>query len=271
MNALVQLLEKDPWVLYILLGLLVVVLFVIGFVVVFGVMQGREISIWPPKVGSKQTSTSADKKSQGTNGTDTGMDVGIIRYERDSHALDDVKAQRLRRATEEIWLVGASMHYTLNNSRQLLIEKVQEGVTINVFLADPLGQDYEATARSFGQGKSTLNTESVMSLAACRDMLQLIALSPTVRGALNVKLLDRVFTSGVYFYDPRKEDAMMVLVPHIPGHDAPLVPGFLVKRTKSGLLEDYYKIYSALWNKGIGIESWMAVNPQYLLLKERDA
>jgi hypothetical protein len=178
--------------------------------------------------------------------------------------LDDVKAQSLRHAKEEAWFIGATMHYTFQNSKELFVEKVQQGLRVNVLIADPTGEEFESTARSFGQRKKDLDAESRMTLTACVDVLDRLERTPNVKGCLSVKLLDRVFMAGLYIFDPRSETATMLLVPHITGHDAPLVPGFVVKRTNSGVFNDYFDLYSAVWNRAQSFELWRRENSDYL-------
>ena len=144
-------------------------------------------------------------------------------------------------------MIGLTMHITLNSCRQLILDRVSAGLVVHILVADPDGLDYESTARSFGQDRAKLLSETEMTLEACRDITRRLH---EAKGSFQVKLMDRVFTSGIYFFDPQAEDGTMLLVPHIPGHDAPVVPGFLFRRVPSGILEDYFQIYKSVWNAG---------------------
>ena len=114
-----------------------------------------------------------------------------------------------------------------------------------LLVADPAGVDYEATARCFGQDRTELLKETEMTLIACNEISKRLLDS---RGSFQVRLMDRVFTSGVYFFDPQDKDGSMFLVPHVPGTDAPITPGFEFRRVNGGLLDDYYGIYKGVWN-----------------------
>jgi hypothetical protein len=235
MESLFKWFTENPWAAY--LAATLIVLLVV--VVIVAVHQGREVQFWPPKLGPRTSNEARRSDSESQN-------IGLVAYNRDSHALDN-KAARIRSAKNEVWMIGATMHYTLNNCRQLIIDRVGLGLDFYLLIADPDGLDYEATSRSFGQNRTTLLSETAMTLEACRDIKTRLQLA---KGSFQVKLIDRVFTSGVYFFDPQAEDGTLFLVPHIPGHDAPVVPGFLFRRVQGGLLDDYFQIYKGVWNSG---------------------
>jgi hypothetical protein len=239
MESLFKWISANPWSGYLAAALLVVLVTTVVFTCIVGLRQGRELQAWPPKLGPLLAASTSQPNGQGPN-------IGLIAYNRDSQALDN-KAARIRAAKREVWMIGATMHYTLNNCRQLILERVAAGLDVYLLVADPKGLDYEATARSFGQDRATLLSETAMTLEACRDIAKRLR---EAKGSFHVKVMDRVFTSGVYFFDPQAEDGTMLLVPHIPGHDAPVVPGFVFRRVQSGLLEDYFQIYKSIWNSG---------------------
>ena len=156
------------------------------------------------------------------------------------------------------------MHYTLSNSKDWLAERITEGLRLRVLLADPAGRDYEATARSFGQNKKELLRESELSLIACQNISKSLELSPYVKGALEARVLDCVFTAGVYFFDPSLETGKMILVPHIPGRDTPNVPGFAYGYRPDGLLVHYFEIYEGVWKKALPLSRWLMEHSEFL-------
>lgn len=239
MDVLFKWISSNPWAGY--LSALLVVLLVITVIAtcIVAMRQGREVQLWPPKLGPGIAASSQLAKSP-------YPDIGLVAYNRDSQALDN-KAERIRSAKREVWMIGATMHYTVNNCRQLILDRVLAGLDVYLLVADPDGRDYESTARSFGQDRVTLMKETEMTLAACRDINRRLG---EAKGSFQVKLMDRVFTSGVYFFDPQADDGAMFLVPHIPGHDAPIVPGLVFRKVRNGLLEDYFNIYKSVWNSG---------------------
>lgn len=120
MEYLVKWIADNPWAGYIVVGLLVALVLTAMITCVVALRQGREINLWPPKLGGLTqvcaASASTDK-----------IEVGLIAYNRDFNALDN-KASRIREAKREVWMIGATMHYTLNNQKQLIIERVISGL-----------------------------------------------------------------------------------------------------------------------------------------------
>ncbi|MEQ1484793.1 hypothetical protein [Methyloglobulus sp.] len=237
MEVLLKWVTVNPWAGYLAAALLAVLVLTVVVTIIIALSQGRELQVWPPKLGPIVSNHPSQQGSQ-------SLDIGLIAYSRDSHSLDN-KAARIRAAKREVWMIGATMHYTLNNCRQLIVDRVASGLDVCLLIADPEGRDYESTARSFGQDRATLLSETTMTLDACRDIKGRLR---NANGSFQVKLMDRVFTSGVYFFDPQLEDGTMLLVPHIPGHDAPVVPGFFFRHVQHGLLDDYFQIYKSVWN-----------------------
>ncbi len=185
-------------------------------------------------------------------------------YNRDSMALYALKTKGLREATSDVWLIGATMHHTLSNIQNLIVEKIVAGMDLNVLVADPLGAEFELTAHSFGQEKEDLDTESITTLRACLKIEQRLARQENVRGRLNVRLIDEMFTAGVYFYDPKSETGRMMLVPHVPGQDAAEVPAFVFQPCLNGPLEHYFAMYQRVWNRAIPFNVWAEANSSYL-------
>ncbi len=171
---------------------------------------------------------------------------GLDSYNRDSHGLAN-KAALIREAKKEIFWIGASFHYTLPNCRQLVVDRVTAGLTFRVLIADPAGLDYKSTARSFGQTQEELGLETDRTVSAC----QVISASLThAIGSFSLRTIDYALPLGVYFFDPTLSTGSMMLVPHIPGNDAPVEPGFLFRRIERGPLCDYYEMYDQLWKHG---------------------
>lgn len=254
MEVVLQWMTANPWAGYIFVILVVFLVLVITLLFASAIREGREIQIWPPKIGARksQEANSGDtgSKSEGDPQRISGSpanppNFGFVDYKQLSHSLDN-KAARIQEAKRQVWMIGATMHYTLNNCQQVILEKVRSGLEVYLLIADPKGSDYESTARCFGQDSDKLLKETEMTLEACKDILR--QLKDGAKGSFRVKLMNRVFTSGVYFFDPDLEDGTMLFVPHVPGHDAPLVPGFLFRRVENGMLTHYFPLYRAVWN-----------------------
>lgn len=244
MEFFLKWITDNPWAGYVVVGLIVALVLTVIITLVVALRQGRELQLWPPKLGSVSQGGTAPADSE-------RFDIGLVAYNRDFHALDN-KASRIREAKHEVWMIGATMHYTLNNQKQLIIERVMSGLNFYLLVADPNGVDYEATARCFGQDRTELLKETEMTLIACSEISKRLR---DAKGSFEVRLMDRVFTSGVYFFDPQYEGGSMFLVPHVPGTDAPISPGFEFRKVSGGLLDDYFGIYKGVWNgKGVRFE-----------------
>ena len=233
-------LTANPWAANIAVVLLVTLALAVIATCVVALRQGRELQLWPPKLGALPPSPSPGSSVQKPNGD-------LVAYDRFSNALDN-KAPLISAAKREVWMIGATMHYTMNNQDKLIIEQVRSGLDFYLLVADPDGVDYEANARCFGQSGVRLRKETEMTLDACVEISKRLKDAGDTKGSFHVKLLDLVFTAGVYFFDPQEEDALMFLVPHVPGHDAPVSPGFKFRRIDGGLLDDYFKLYKGIWN-----------------------
>jgi hypothetical protein len=241
MDSFFKWLTGNPWAGYLVALMLIALLVTIVIICLMALRQGRELQFWPPKLGPLPYATPPP------DGFATQKpDIGLVAYNRDSHALDN-KASRIRSAKQEVWMIGATMHYTLNNQKQLIIDRVRSGLDFYLMVADPDGNDYEATARCFDQTGVELLTETDMTLKACREISKQLQ-GAKAKGSFYVRLMDRVVTSGVYFFDPQREEGTMFLVPHIPGSDAPITPGFEFRKVNGGILEDYFALYKSVWN-----------------------
>jgi hypothetical protein len=188
----------------------------------------------------------------------------LLEYNRDSMALYAIKADALRRAETDVWMFGATMHHTLGNLTNVLVDKIAGGLRLNLLLAESTGSNFEASARSFGQTKAELHDESVRTLKGVVRLQQLLDARQGVRGGLDVRLVDEVFTAGVYFYDPAGESGRMMLVPHVPGQDAAEVPGFVFQPSPMGPLDHYYGMYQRIWKRAKPFKAWSEANPAYL-------
>ena len=188
----------------------------------------------------------------------------LVDYNRNSIELYAIKAKGLREASSEAWMIGATMHHTLSNYQTVLTEKIIAGMELNVLVADPKGAEFGLTARSFGQEIGDLEAESTVTLRACKRMESVLDKQENVGGRLNVRLIDELFTAGVYFFDPESETGRMMLVPHVPGQDAAEVPCFVFQPATNGPLEHYFAMYQNVWRRATPFKVWNEANGSYL-------
>ena len=188
----------------------------------------------------------------------------LVAYKHQSMALYGVKLDGLSAAKSDVWLIGATMHHTLENTLGIITDKIIAGVEINMLIADPKGAGFEMTAYSFGQDKEALEGESIRTLKECKRIWNRLDQQAEVKGKLDVRLIDEPFPAGVYFYDPKSETGRMMLVPHVPGQDAAEVPVFVFQPAPNGPLEHYFSMYQRVWKRATRFQVWAEANGSYL-------
>lgn len=156
-------------------------------------------------------------------------------------------------AKKEIFFVGATMHITLGNRREAILQKLREGVTIRFLIADPEGSAYRYNAEMFGQTEAELRKETEITLDGFRAVQgEWEKIKPNVpeanRGQCILKTVNAVFPTGFYFYDAISEPLDMLMVPHVMGHDAPEIPSYRIPHEQRKIIEHYYDSFQNMWN-----------------------
>ncbi len=182
----------------------------------------------------------------------------IVVLKEKGAALETDKSAYIDAAKEEIWFIGATMHYTAGNRRETVLNKLKEGVSIRALILDLDGKMYDANAAQFGQTRDELELETKMTILGFRRLNKewnsyLKSSGNDSPASLDVRVIDEVFSTGVYLFDPEHAHSKMVIIPHVIGHDATEVPGLVFSHANEKYIKLYFRKIRTAWESGKSI------------------
>jgi hypothetical protein len=194
----------------------------------------------------------------------SGLDASQIEagtFVREASQLEAFKQKMLGSARHRIWYFGASFHITTSTHRKSLLDRIRSGVDVRVVFSDPEGTVFKANAASFGQTPELLIGEVRVTQANLESMIT--ELGSDADGSLQYRVVDEVFTHGVYMYDLDTEGGgTVILVPHVWGSDAPAVPGIIVEGSMGKSVVNAYRLmFEAKWKKAKRLSTMTVIPP----------
>lgn len=166
--------------------------------------------------------------------------------------LEDDKDRLVEECQRDVFFVGASMYVTLQVRKDLIFERMQQGVHFRFLVADPNGSTFDANAAMFGQTREQLQTEITNTITGFREIASRWAgvrdgIVELKRGSISLRVADRVFPTGFYFFDTSATPLDMLIVPHGMGKDAPELPAYKIPAHHPRVIKNYLKQHESVW------------------------
>ena len=156
-------------------------------------------------------------------------------------------AELIEESQEEIWFVGVNFYVTVPEHKNLLIEKLRQGVNIRFLIFDVLGVYLPEVARSFDGSYELLKSQCVGTVEALKE-IHAAWQCQNLPGRLEIRLSIAAPGIRFYFFDRRRETAFTYFVPHVELQDSPNLPGFLAKNVKNSIVSTYVASAQKLWD-----------------------
>jgi hypothetical protein len=166
--------------------------------------------------------------------------------------LEDDKDRLVEECQRDVFFVGASMYVTLQARKDLIFERMQQGVHFRFLIADPDGTTLGANAAMFGQTPQQLQTEISNTISGFRDIASRWSaaqdsIAELKRGSISLRVADRVFATGFYFFDTSATPLDMLIVPHGMGKDAPELPAYKIPAHHPRVIKNYLSQHESVW------------------------
>jgi hypothetical protein len=180
-----------PAVLFIAIVVILVVTIVLVFMIAF--VQGREISFWPPKIGSKPTNKKKNlMQLESSSSTKISIDSFFI-TEPPSFDEDALKAI-------SIYILGMNLRRTLTNYYGMLESKLNDGGILKFLLVDPKSNALPIIAdRNYVYRDVEKLEETIESTL---ETLSQMKSTNSSRGSIEVRVLRYVPSFGLLLLDP---------------------------------------------------------------------
>lgn len=138
MDILIEFLTKNPELITSVIVIAGVLIVVILALIIIASLQGREVVLWPPKIGPKIERDSGQKVNitQTHSETDVHSDDTSIKL-RDRVAFSETFTKRIEKA-KEIWLLGINLDGIMSQYDGYISSKVKDGCKFKILITDPL-------------------------------------------------------------------------------------------------------------------------------------
>lgn len=167
-------------------------------------------------------------------------------------------SKHIRKANEEIWFVGTNFFSTAPTHKDLLVEKLRDGVDIKFLIFDFLDPSLSRVAASFSNSEGEFckqcesTVESLLEIHRSWEQMQ-----GQSRGQLDIRLSGREPKIRLYFFDRRRFSGHTYFVPHVAKWDSPKLPGFLVRNIRRGIVSTYAAGVQQLWEESQQFMDWL--------------
>ncbi len=174
--------------------------------------------------------------------------IGLVDYAPNSEEFSDDRVRFLKDAETEVLLIGTVLYRTPKEARGAIVDAVKRGVKVYLLVADPDGAHYPANASFFRDSTAELKKEFEATIAGYLTIRADLQPHGVLPGEFELRIVDRVFPSAMYFYDAQTPKGKLVLVARDFDKNAPEMPAFLFQTTAGGPVTRYYQSAKELWN-----------------------
>jgi class 3 adenylate cyclase len=172
-------------------------------------------------------------------------------------------ASLLGNARNEAWFIGTSFYISSVQYRDLILDKLADGVDLNFLILDPDGKAVPTASSLHGVTETEMRLDCMSGLRVLNRTLQEARMTGAP-GALRIRLADEPFQIRLYFFDPRSPDGHLFFVPGLNGENTQTVPGFLVRNLAS-CAGVYFTGALKRWSHSgtRTLENWKAEHPGF--------
>ena len=223
-----------------ILGILVVPLVI--YLIVNSFREGREISFWPPRIGSRPLSDEPIKMKKPFLKLRRSVNDFFLE-EFPTNFKDNFKS------AQEIWIVGVTLRGTIRDFGGIIEEKLRKGHKIRVLLVHPEGAAIEmVTSRYYGP--ISQDVERVRS--RIKDSLKsLYGLQQIAPDKLEIRTINNPLTFGAICINPETTSGVLYLE-HFPFRTvADSIPRFVLQASDGRWYELFRKEIQILWDTGV--------------------
>ena len=182
--------------------------------------EGREIQIWPPKIGKREVSNNSSKSKLENKKPDIDFLNNSKAYPV-LHTLAKLQSQNsfadIIKDTNELLLAGVALSSAAKRYQPQLLERVKDGAKLQLLMLDPLSSDVELMAKSFKLSPvklrddiaSTLDDLDILRKQANKNNpnsieIRLLSHEPAISFALsNPRSKEGYFSIGIRAYGLR--------------------------------------------------------------------
>ena len=170
----------------------------------------------------------------------------------------------LKNTRKEAWFVGATFYITVGQYRDLLLDRLSDGVDLHFMILDPGGRSVALAAGYLGVTEKELTLDCLSGIRVL-DRTLVEACNANCRGKLQIKLIDEPIQTRLYIFDPESENGYVYFIPQINGTNSQTVPGYLVSQLLGTYKEAYFKGISNMWNNAVSktLEAWKLAHPDF--------
>jgi len=194
MNEFLIWLSNNPIAIYSIIAILGLLILIIVILYLIAFIQGRDISFWPPKIGTKSETMVSIKLKSGNQSVVTLLDE----YPQDI-------INSIGKASE-VWMMGVTLSRTIDENYPLLQLKLSKGERIRVLLRDPNGQTLQIVSN---YSYTPIQVEQVQQKTML-SLDRLCHLRKLFPNQIEIRVLDNPFVLGGFALEPNGEGTIFV-------------------------------------------------------------
>jgi hypothetical protein len=165
----------------------------------------------------------------------------------------------------EIWFYGSTFYISVDQYKDQLLKKAEDGVNLNFVILDPEARDFKSIAQMHNTTPDELRQSCILGLQTLvwlRAQLQLRGKSQKLR----ILISQNPFSGRAYFFDPTADEGFTYLVPHVSNASTQVLPGLLFSNRKAAFHRSYFEAVVRLTESEsvVPLDTWLQLHPNVL-------
>lgn len=184
-------------------------------------------------------------------------DTGLVLVSKKSNDYLGELGKLISQSKEEIIFFGFDFHITVEDKREQLIKKLNEGVNIKFLVINPFSKNIELLASDFDIDLTKLKSDSangLQGMLALKKRWAEVGPNSPNPGSLEVRFFNTTPRMRAYFFDGATGTGHAYIVPYMNKINSPQSPGYLFSVKKDGISEIYLTGMRKLWNESIVLD-----------------
>ena len=186
--------------------------------------------------------------------------TGLIRYYRQSNDYLAEIDTEIVQSQQEIWFVGVDFNISATQRRDLLLNRLENGVKIRYLILNPRTTHLGDLAKDFDQSEGSLRTELEKGLSNLLDLRrrwQEKSLAAAHPGELEIRMFDTFPHFRLYVFDPGRTRGRTYFIPYANTVTSTVLPGYLLENVDTGVFRAYFDAARKLWATSTTLDDFL--------------
>jgi len=194
--------------------------------------------------------------------------TGLIKYYAQSNDFLSEIDTHISQSQQEIWFYGVDFNISATQRRDLLLNKLENGIKVRYLIFNPKSTHIADLAKDFDQPENALRSELEKGLNNLLDLRKHWterAASSAHPGELDIRLFETPPHFRLYVFDPNRPRGSTYFIPYASVVSSTVLPGYLLENVDTGVYKAYFNSIRKSWTTATTLDEYLKSHPEIVI------